>query len=200
MRVPNGVIIRHPGTATVAGVSIDDPGQVEFAREVMLPRRTASFDVPHPFDLVQLRNRWENDNDREPGPFEGYGLYTELEVQIFPTAEARGAVDLGLRIAFAYTDPENVVTESDFVNRLASSTLINGLNINPYVYTLCVTEPIDGATKTTCSDNERLRVPIIAALMLRDKERHPSRERLLEDARKGTLAVPTASPVTTASP
>lgn len=195
LRVPSGMTIRHPGTATVAGASIDDPDQVKFTRETMLPRRTSSFDVPHPFDLEQLRNRWANDNDREPGLLEGYGLYTTLEVQIFPTVEARGAVDLGLRIAFAYTDPENVVTESDFVNRLARSTLTEGLKINPYVYTLCVTKPTDG--KLECSDNERLRVPTIAALMIRDGKSRPSRERLLNELRNDRATAPGESSTTT---
>ena len=199
LSVPNGITVRHPGTATVLGVSADDPGRVEFTRETMLPRRTSSFDVPRPFDLEQLRNRWEHGSDREPGVFEGYGLYTLLEVQIFPTAEARGAADLGLRIAFAYTDPENVVTESDFVNRLGSSSLTDGLKVNPYVYTLCVTRAIGGDAKMTCSDNERLRIPTIAKLMVRDKGSRPSHERLLNGLYDGGQQASDATSVTTVS-
>ena len=181
LSVASGVTIGHPGTAAVAGQSIEDPGQVEFTRETMLPRRTSSFDVPHPFNLEQLRNRWADDNDREPSVLEGYGLYTTLEVQIFPTKDARGADDFGLRIAFSYTDPENVVTEADFTERLGASRLVHGLKVNPYAQTLC-TEKV--ATKEIdCTSNDSLRIPTIGALMIRDRSSHSSQSSLYDEFR-----------------
>ncbi|WP_193169952.1 hypothetical protein [Nisaea nitritireducens] len=161
--IASGVTVTHPGTATVAGVSIDDPTRTQFYREVLLPRRTSSFDIPLPYDLGNLRNRWEDDNDREAGIFEGYGLYTTLELSVYPTVEAKAASDLAFRIAFAYTDPENVVTEADFVTRASFSNLVSDLKVNPYAQALCFTT---GDEEIECRPHDEVTVPPIAAAML----------------------------------
>jgi|GEM_PF-4892456 len=188
LKVASGVTLRHPGTAAVAGVDLHDGTRVAFNREVMLPRRTSSFDVPAPYDLERLRNRWQDDNDREAGIFEGYGLYTTLELTVHPTPEALTAEDLAIRIAFAYSDPENVVTEADFLAQRTSPELPQGLKIDPFSQTLCIKRA--GEAALICQDNADLEIPDIATLMLAGGERRKLRDKVLGGERTTAAGQP----------
>lgn len=140
LSVAEGLTIRHPGTAVVAGSALENPERVGFNREVLLSRQTSSFDIPDPYNIDDLRNRWADNNDRDAGIFEGYGLFTILEVTVYPTQASLEASDLALRFAFAYTDPDNVVTEQDFVSQLRVKGIDPRIKINPYAHTFCLSE------------------------------------------------------------
>ncbi len=173
--VPHGVVVEHPGMGVVASRS--QTGVPEFRRELLLKRRTSTFNLPYPFSLEDLRNRWENNNDREPSVFEGYGLFSRLLVTIHPTRDSLNAADLGIRIAYSYTDPEHVVTEQDFVKSIQSKASYNGFYevqvdneadkkgqefiVDPYYDALCIRSKMV-PQPYECTESHEPKIPVMS--------------------------------------
>lgn len=107
--------LRHPGVAYVT----NDVGRVQ--REVLLPRRVSGLATPAPFNTPALGVRWATVGQRNA--FEGYGLFTEWEVEIDPK-DAKLA-DIGVQFAYQYIDGANINNEMTYYQRADSEAKIS---------------------------------------------------------------------------
>jgi ABC-type uncharacterized transport system YnjBCD ATPase subunit len=145
----SGVTLKHPG---VGIVPVHDPasGGVRFAREVLLPRQSSSFDPPDAFSLEELRTRWAGIGDPTPRYFEGYALFTSWQLTLQPDYASRNLRDLEIRFAYSYSNPDLAVHERDFVRRSAQLQERENLSVPITEWRICRAAPAAGATVPRC--------------------------------------------------
>jgi len=104
------ITVLHSGTSFI--VSDGEPGT-----EVLIPVAVSGFDAPTPFQLEELADRW---NVERPSrrPLEGYGLFSNWEIELAVSPETLEADEVYLRFAYQFNEPQVTNREADYIVKL----------------------------------------------------------------------------------
>ncbi|TBW32242.1 hypothetical protein E0E54_19720 [Azotobacter chroococcum] len=120
--------VTHPGPSYVPR------GDGTYFKDLLLPHRSSSFMPPEPFDIEALSQRWNSIQVAQRRSFEGYGLFSLWRFEL--PREIPNLNDVIVRVAYQYVDPQNILTESQFITATKEN------RIDPYQWEVVIDPPV----------------------------------------------------------
>lgn len=120
--------ISHTGFSKIGYL---DPNEntVKSINEQLLPASTLALNNEQPFNLLDLRNRFQSQGNTTnllaPRPLEGYGFYGNYEFTIMDSNQIQNIEDFNIEFAYIFQEREDIRTEADIISVLPESKSCN---------------------------------------------------------------------------